>query len=91
MTSVRRGQPCRNPTTAQGLAVRRGMTVLWRNENGDFLLTKIVESLLEIEEHDRRIKAAMIHFPNGVVMVVPIDELHELPRHESSSRRRGRW
>ena len=79
----------RNPTTPAGYHLRRGMVVLWEDERGQFLLARISDALAG--QDDRGVPAAAVVFPNGQVLVAPIDRLHELPRHESTARRRGRW
>jgi hypothetical protein len=81
----------RNPTTPGGYHLRRGMAVLWQNDRGEYVLAYIVNALLGIDQQGRQIAAAQVQFPSGDEVVSPIDRLHELPRHESTARRRGRW
>ncbi len=79
----------RNPTTPAGYHLRRGMMVLWEDDRGQFILARILDALAGADP--RGVPAAEVSFPDGRVLVAPIDRLHELPRHESTARRRGRW
>jgi hypothetical protein len=92
---ARRAWAIRNPATPEGYHLRRGMLVLWRDERDHYLLARIQEarpSAAHAAGTDGTGTAAVIvQFPNGELARTPIDRLHELPRHESTARRRGRW
>lgn len=83
--------PRRNPTTPSGYHLRRGMAVLWENDRGEYVLAYIRDALLGIDRDGHHVAAAQVQFPSGDEVVTSIDRLHELPRHESTARRRGRW
>ena len=60
-----------------------------RTITGSSLLARIINALASSDP--RAVPVAEIAFPDGRVLATPIDRLHELPRHESTARRRGRW
>ena len=58
------------------------MVVLFEDERGQYLLARVMSATRHGVE---------LLFPTGQTMQAAIDRLHELPRHESTSRRKGRW
>ena len=58
------------------------MLVLWEDARGQFLLARVVAAARD---------GAALLLPDGATLTAPLDRVHELPRHESTTRRRGRW
>jgi hypothetical protein len=67
------------------------MLVLWRDDAGQLLLGQIQDALVALGPRGAEVPAVRIVLAAGQVLVATLDRIHELPRHESTARRRGRW
>lgn len=81
-----------NPVTPAGLHLRKGMLVIWQDDDGSFRLVRLVraDSGAKRSKHPAAPQPLMadIDFLNGVILRTPIDRLIELPRHDPAYRRR---